>query len=99
MTSDNRKGREQGTEGLVSGFGDRVSGNLGGQGSFVLPFGEGEFEQRIDGLNDLLGAARLKVHLAAARADPGFQPGEFHRHALFLELLGDGLAAYLTTAL
>ena len=57
------------------------------------------WQQRIDGLNDLLGAARLKVHFATARADPCFEPGEFHRHALFLELLGDGLAPYLATAL
>lgn len=35
------------------------SGELAGQGSFVLPFGEGELERRIDGLDGrLLGGAR-----------------------------------------
>ncbi len=76
-----------------------ASGDLGGQGSFVLPFGEGEREQRINRLNHLLGAARLKVDLTTARADSGLEPGELYRHAFLLELLGDGLAAYLAAAL
>jgi len=47
-----KKGRSQESEGRRQG-----SGELGGQGAFVLSFGEGQLEQRIDGLNDLLGAA------------------------------------------
>jgi len=70
-------------------------GELSAQGSFVLPFREGQTEERIDRLNDLLCPAGGKEDLTAATANPCLEPAEFDSGPFFLKFLSNALPVNL----